>query len=51
MKIALLMTWYNSNNYGTLLQAYVIKEIFIEQYNMECFSQIIFQKGKGMFGL
>lgn len=46
MKKALLMTWYNSNNYGTLLQAYATKEIFKERYDVECFFINYIPKGK-----
>lgn len=36
-KKALLMTWYNTNNYGTLLQAYATKEILKKRYNIDCY--------------
>lgn len=46
MKKAILMTWYNSNNYGTLLQSYATKEIFKERYGVECYFVNYIPKGK-----
>lgn len=46
MKKALLMTWYNSNNYGTLLQSYATKEIFKQRYNVDCYFVNYVPKGK-----
>ena len=46
MKKALLMTWYNSNNYGTLLQSYATKEIFKERYGVDCYFANYTPKGK-----
>ena len=43
---AILMTWYNSNNYGTLLQSYATKEIFKERYGVECYFVNYIPKGK-----
>ena len=46
MRNALLMTWYNSNNYGTLLQSYATKEIFKDRYGVECYFVNYVPKGK-----
>lgn len=50
MKKALLMTWYNSNNYGTLLQSYATKEIFKKRYEVDCHFVNYVPKGKRDLG-
>lgn len=49
MKKAILMTWYNSNNYGTLLQSYATKEIFKDRYDVDCYFVNYMPKGKRDF--
>lgn len=46
---ALIMTWFRSNNYGTLLQSYATKEIFKERYGIDLYFVNYTPKGKRDF--